>query len=89
MVGLPVVEVTKTEIVDPPVIEENGIFFKFKIYLRECKLTTGYLCSYLDDADDFEDEVVEPEPEPEHSSLANMLNNDEEDEYGYGYDEEY
>lgn len=44
---------------------------------------------HLDDADDFEDEVVEPEPEPEHSSLANMLNNDEEDEYGYGYDEEY
>lgn len=41
-----------------------------------------------DDADDFEDEV-EPEPEPEHSSLVNMLyNNDGDGDDYFGYDED-
>lgn len=40
-----------------------------------------------EEADDFEDEP-EPEPEPEHSSLADMLKGDGDEEY-YGYDEEY
>lgn len=40
-----------------------------------------------DDADDFDDEP-EPEPEPEHSSLADMLKGDGDEEY-YGYDDEY
>lgn len=40
----------------------------------------------VDDADDFEDEV-EPEPEPEHSSLVNMLYNNDGDDY-FGYDED-
>lgn len=42
-----------------------------------------------DDLDDFEEEPEpEPEPAPEHSSLADMLNNGNDEEY-YGYDEDY
>lgn len=42
-----------------------------------------------EDLDDFEEEPEpEPEPEPEHSSLADMLNNGNDEEY-YGYDEDY
>lgn len=69
-------------------LPKRMVCFFLYIYFNENKLTTD-IYVYLEEADDFEDEVVEPEPEPEHSSLANMLNNDEEDEYGYGYDEEY
>lgn len=44
--------------------------------------------AFSDDADDFEDEV-EPEPEPEHSSLVNMLyNNDGDGDDYFGYDED-
>lgn len=39
--------------------------------------------------EDYEEDIVEPEPEPEHSSLANMLNNDDDGDEYYGYDDEY
>lgn len=42
-------------------------------------------------ADDIDDETVfnEPDPEPEHSSLANMLNNADDDDEFDDYDDQY
>ncbi|XP_037913725.1 transcription factor IIIB 90 kDa subunit [Hermetia illucens] len=40
-----------------------------------------------DEVDEDEDAEPEPEPEPEYSSLKDMLNNGEDDEY-YGYDDD-
>uniref|UniRef100_A0A182SPE2 Uncharacterized protein n=1 Tax=Anopheles maculatus TaxID=74869 RepID=A0A182SPE2_9DIPT len=42
----------------------------------------------IDDYDDEGDVEPEPEPEPEHKSLADMLNNGDDDDY-YGYDDDY
>uniref|UniRef100_W8BY75 B-related factor 1 n=1 Tax=Ceratitis capitata TaxID=7213 RepID=W8BY75_CERCA len=45
------------------------------------------LDEFVDDADADADGEAEPEPEREYSSLKDMLNNGEEDDY-YGYDED-
>lgn len=42
---------------------------------------------FVDDADADPDADVEPEPDREYSSLKDMLNDGEEDDY-YGYDED-
>lgn len=70
---------------EPTVIEENGTNEFFQ-QIWDILLQLVFCFFFVDD--DFEDDAPEPEPEPEHSSLANMLNNGDEDDY-YGYDEEY
>lgn len=61
-----------------------------RINLHLLKLCCIFNCMFIVRVEDFEDDTVfnEPEPEPEHSSLANMLNNADEDEYD-GYDDQY
>ena len=70
-----------TAIVENKVEENNG---KSSACAPECDRTTDYEM-ISDDPDDFEEE---PEPEAEPDSLADMLNNREDDDY-YGYDDAY
>ncbi|OXU25977.1 hypothetical protein TSAR_004101 [Trichomalopsis sarcophagae] len=41
-----------------------------------------------DEADDYLDEEAEPEPDPAEMSVGRLLGHQDDDDYGYGYDEE-
>lgn len=94
-VGLPVA--TADDAADPnnPTVVENGLNFFFLFifeFLFNFFFKFNSHFSFLDDIDDMENEIEpepEPEPDPEHSSIANLLNQgDDDDAPGYDYDYE-
>uniref|UniRef100_A0A0A1X9Z7 B-related factor 1 n=1 Tax=Zeugodacus cucurbitae TaxID=28588 RepID=A0A0A1X9Z7_ZEUCU len=81
-IGGPAAKVPKLE-VGLPVAEEVATPTKQEPVVVE----NDDLDEFVDDADADADAEVEPEPEREYSSLKDMLNDGEEDDY-YGYDED-
>jgi transcription factor IIIB subunit 2 len=83
-IGLPVEENTDA---NPTIVVENG---KNALSLKTFFLSKFHFI-FLDDIDDLENDLdVEPEPEPnpEHSSIANLLNQGQEDDL-FGFQEDY